>query len=133
MRPTCLAILATLLSTTTFQAGARSDTRYLELINRTPDSVTSFEIATAGSDIFRELSLGAALRGGGDSTTLEVAADSCVHDLRFVFRNGRTLIYQGVDICRYPRVHIRRLPRAGQGGQSLFGQSRTQDADRPAP
>ena len=116
MRPICLAVLATLLSTTAFQAGARSDTRYLELINRTHDSMTSFEIATAGSDVFREMPLGAALRGGGDSTTLELVADSCVHDLRFVFRSGRTLIYESVDICRHPRVHIRRLPLMDESG-----------------
>lgn len=122
MRPICLAILATLLSTTALHAVARTQTRYLELINRAHDRMTSFAIAPAGSSAFREMRLGAPLRGGGDSTTLEVAADSCVHDLRFVFGNGRTLIYQDVDICRHPRVHIQRPPRPAESGQPLLGQ-----------
>lgn len=131
MRPIHATVLATFLFATTAHAGADTRTRYLELINRAHDSVTSFAIATAGSDVFRDMPLGASLRGGGEAATLEVAADSCVQDLRFGFRNGRTLIYQGVDICRHPRVHIRLLPRPAASGQSLLGQAR--DADRSTP
>lgn len=133
MRLLCTAILATLLSTTTFPAGARTHTRYLELINRAHDSVTSLAIAPAGSDAYREMPLGAPLRGGGDSTTVELAAESCLHDLRFVFRNGRTLIYESVDICRHPRVHIRRLPLMDESGQVRLGQTPARDADRHTP
>lgn len=116
MRPMRTAVLAILLTTTATHAGVRAHTRYLELINRAHDSVTSFAIAPAGSDAFREMPLGAPLRGGGDSTTIEVTDESCLYDLRFVFLNGRALIYQGVDICRHPRVHIRRLPARTKAG-----------------
>lgn len=133
MRLLSPALLATLLSATAAQAGARTHTRYLELVNRAHDSVTSLAIAPVGSDAYREMPLGAPLRGGGDSTTVELAADSCLHDLRFVFRNGRTLVYQSVDICRYPTVHIRRLPLRDGSGQVRLGQSPAPDADRPTP
>lgn len=133
MRLPCAAVLATLLSTAALPAGARTHTRYLELINRAHDSVTSLAIAPAGSDAYREMPLGAPLHGGGDSTTVELAVESCLHDLRFVFRNGRTLIYESVDICRHPRVHIRRLPLMDESGQVRLGQTPARDADRHTP
>lgn len=110
MRPTLPALLATLLFTAAAHAGAGKDTRYLDLINRAHDSVTSLEVAPAGSDAFQEKPLGAPLRGGGDSTTIEIASEGCLYDFRFKFRNGRTLIYKDVDICSGGKLAIRRLP-----------------------
>lgn len=114
MRLTCTAVLA-MLATTAAYAGD-TDTRYLELINRAHDSMASFAIAAPGSDAFVEVPLGAPLRGGGDSTTLEVADAGCRYDLRFTFIDGRAMVYRGIDICRYPRVRIRHLPRAEENG-----------------
>lgn len=108
--PAFLAILLFATAATAARAGAGSDTRYLDLINRAHDSVTSLEVAPAGSDAFREKPLGAPLRGGGDSTTIEIAGESCLYDIRFKFRNGRTLIYKDVDICSGGKLAIRRLP-----------------------
>lgn len=110
MRPTLPAVLATLLFAAAAHAGAGKDTRYLDLINRAYDSVTSLEVAPAGSDAFQEKPLGAPLRGGGDSTTIEIAGESCLYDIRFKFRNGRTLIYKDVDICSGGKLAIRQLP-----------------------
>jgi hypothetical protein len=115
MRPICAVVLATFLCAATTHAGADTHTRYLVLINRAHDSVTSLAVAAAGSDVFRETPLGAPLRGGGVSTTVGVKVgaedESCLYDLRFTFRNGRTLIYQDVDICRYRRLRIQPPPR----------------------
>lgn len=110
MRPTLSAVLVTLLFATVAHAGAGKDTRYLDLINRAYDSVTSLEVAPAGSDAFQEKPLGAPLRGGGDSTTIEIASEGCLYDFRFKFRNGRTLIYKDVDICSGGKLAIRQLP-----------------------
>ena len=111
MRLTRPAVLATLLFATAAHAGAGKDTRYLDLINRAHDSVTSLEVAPAGSDEFQEKPLGVPLRGGGDSTTIEIAGGSCLYDIRLKFRNGRTLIYKDVDICSGGKLAIRPLPR----------------------
>ena len=111
MRLTRPAILATLLFATAAHAGAGRDTRYLDLINRAHDSVTSLEVAPAGSDAFQEKPLGTPLRGGGDSTTIEIAGESCLYDIRFKFRNGRTLVYKDVDICSGGKLAIRPMPR----------------------
>src|SRR5687767_4991900 len=75
-------LLATVLLAASAHAGAGKDTRYLDLINRAHDSVTSLEVAPAGSGDFREKPLGAPLRGGGDSTTIEIAGESCLYDIR---------------------------------------------------
>jgi len=111
MRLTRPVVLATLLFATAAHAGAGSDTRYLDLINRAHDSVTSLEVAPAGSGTFQEKPLGAPLRGGGDSTTIEIAGESCLYDIRFKFRNGRTLVYKHVDICSGGKLAIRPIPR----------------------
>ena len=111
MRLTRPAVLATLLFATATHAGAGKDTRYLDLINRAHDSVTSLEVAQAGTDAFQEKPLGAPLRGGGDSITIEIAGESCLYDVRFKFRNGRTLVYKDVDICSGGKLAIRPLPR----------------------
>ena len=114
MRPICVAVLAILATSTAYAGNAH--TRYLELINRAHDSMASFAVAAPGSDAFVEVPLGAPLRGGGDSTTLEIADAGCRYDLRFMFVDGRSSIYRGVDICRYPKVRIRHLPRADENG-----------------
>ena len=121
MRPICTVVLA-ILATTTAYAGD-TNSRYLELINRAHDSMTSFAIAAPGSDAFVDVPLGAPLRGGGDSTTLGLADASCRYDLRFKFIDGRAMVYRGVDICRYPRVRIRHLPRADENVLARSGQS----------
>lgn len=112
MRLVCAAILAPLLFADLAHAGAEASTRYVELINRAHDSVTSLAIATAGSDQFRDKPLGAPLRGGGDSAIIEIRGDTCLYDFRFLFRNGRTLVYEGVDICHGRSLRIGPLPKA---------------------
>jgi hypothetical protein len=107
--------LAGLLSAIAAQASANEPAHYVDLINRAHDSVTAFATALPGSDAFRETPLGAPLRGGGDSATVEVAGGSCTYDLRFTFGNGRAMVYRNVDICRYRAVRIRPLPRAVGG------------------
>ena len=111
MRLTRPAVLATLLFAAAAHAGTGKVTRYLDVSNRAHDSVTSLEVAPAGSDAFREKPLGAFLGGGGDSTTIEIAGDSCFYDIRLKFRNGRTLVYKDVDICSSGKLVIRPLPR----------------------
>ena len=103
--------LAGLLSVIAVQASANESTHYVDLINRAHGSVTALATAVPGSDAFRETPLGASLRGGGDSTTVEVAGEGCSYDLRFTFANGRTMVYRNIDICRYSVVRIRPLPR----------------------
>lgn len=110
MRPILAAAFASLLFATTAHADEATQTRYVELINRAHDSVTSLSIATAGSDSFQNKPLGLALRGGGDSATIEIASDNCLHDFRFGFRNGQTVIYEDVDVCRGNRLRIEPLP-----------------------
>lgn len=103
--------LVGLLSAIAVHASANGPTHYVDLINRAHDSVTAFAAAVPGSDAFRETPLGAPLRGGGDSATVEVAGEGCRYDLRFTFANGRAMVYRDIDICRYSLVRIRPLPR----------------------
>lgn len=112
---TLLAVLAGATATQT-QAGERM--RYLELLNRAHDSVTSLAIAPSGDDAFRAVPLGGALPAGGGSTNIEIAGDHCRYDLRMDFRNGRTAIYRDFNVCRNRSLRIGKLPRAGETGKA---------------
>jgi len=107
MRPMHAAVLAALLASTATHANAeRKPTRYFDLVNAARDSVTSLAVAPAGSDAFRDIDLGAPLRGGLTSTTVELADGDCLRDFRLTFRNGRTLVYPGIDICNHRGLRL---------------------------
>ncbi|MBB5874742.1 hypothetical protein [Xanthomonas sp. 3498] len=105
------------LSVATAPAAAAEPVRYLELSNRAYDALTSLAVAAPGSEQFREVALHAPLRGGGDAATFPLAGHACRYDLRFTFRNGRSMLYRDVDICAH-RVRIRPLPHSQSGGRA---------------
>ena len=88
-------------------AYAEPATRYLELVNRAHDSIVSLAIADEGSEAFRDLPIEAPLRGGGNATTLAISGEVCRYDIRVSFRGGRSLLYKGVDVCRYRALRVR--------------------------
>lgn len=108
MHPKRTAVItALLLVVTMHDANAeRASTRYFDLVNEAHDSVTSFAVAPAGSGAFREVDLGGPLRGGLTSTTVDIAEGGCRRDFRVVFRDGRRLLYPGIDVCRYRRLQL---------------------------
>lgn len=111
-------LILSLATAATCAVAAEPATRYLELSNRAHDSLTALAIAEPGGNVFRDVPLGAPVRGGGDATTLQLAGDACRYDLRFTFRNGRSMIYRDVDICAH-RVSIRPLPRKQAGERDV--------------
>lgn len=107
MRPMRAAVPALfLLAITTHANAERVPTRYFDLVNAAHDSVTSLAIAPAGSDAFRDIEFGAPLRGGLTSTTVQIPDNGCRHDFRVVFRDGRTLVYRDIDVCRYRQLRL---------------------------
>ena len=103
-------VLAVLLLVAT-QARAEEPTRYLELVNRAHDRVTTLAVAPVGGAQFRDVPLASSLRGGGGSATVQIAQTDCRYDLRMEFANGRTVTYRDVDVCRHARLRIAKLPR----------------------
>ena len=107
MRPMRTAIFATLLAAAAAHANAGpAPTRYFDLVNTSHDSVTSLAVAPAGSGAFREVALDAPLRGGLTSTTVDLADGGCLRDLRVAFRDGRTLVYPEIDVCRNRQLRL---------------------------
>jgi len=107
MRPMRATILASLLAVAAAHANAGpAPTRYFDLVNTSHDSVTSLAVAPAGSGAFREVALDAPLRGGLTSTTVDLAEGGCLRDLRVAFRNGRTLVYPDIDVCRNRQLRL---------------------------
>jgi hypothetical protein len=118
MRQIITAVLLSLLAAVALAADD-PPTRYMDLVNRTHDSVTAVEIAAAGSEAFRPEPLAGRLRGGGGSTTIAVTGEDCVVDVRLTFRDGRTLTERGVDLCRSSGLRIERLPRVDESRPAL--------------
>lgn len=98
-------------------AGGDSRTHYVELVNRAHASVVSLAAAPAGTGAFQEQVMDGPLHGGGDSATIGLRGTGCRYDLRFVFRDGRTLVYRGADACRARVVRIRPLPAGDASGR----------------
>ncbi|MEO7432652.1 MAG: hypothetical protein ABIR62_11650 [Dokdonella sp.] len=97
----------------TSSACAAERWHYIELVNTAPESITSFSIAAVGSTDFREVRLGVLpLHGGGDSATIGIDGDGCMRDFRTVFNNGRTLIQQKFNVCKYRSYHTGQYLRA---------------------
>lgn len=85
--------------------------RYLSLINRAHDSIERLEVAEPGSGQFHELPLGEMVRGGGDSSTIELRGNRCHYDVRFTFRTGQRMVYEKVDVCRLQALRVQPPPR----------------------
>lgn len=89
-------------------AGCAGTVHYLDVVNTAKDSLVAIAAAPAGSGDFRDLPLGGALHGGGDSATVAIGRDShgCLRDLRLEFVDGRVLIQRDFDVCRYGSYHV---------------------------
>ncbi len=96
MFPVRLAVLCSLLLSSATHAAAP---RYLTLLNRAHDSITTLEVAAAGSDAFEQRPIDA-IDGGGGSTTVRLGDTGCRFDLRLQFRNGRSALYRNVNTCK---------------------------------
>lgn len=83
-----------------------ADTRYFELINTGHDTVISAAAAPAGDGRFVTITIDP-LRGGFHAATIEISNGHCVQDFRIGFRNGRTLLYRDVDVCRRRGLYLR--------------------------
>ncbi|HST44706.1 MAG TPA: hypothetical protein VLK29_05715, partial [Luteimonas sp.] len=96
-----IALIALIAPFATVASGhARAQARYFELVNASYDTVVSVEVATEGTRSFAPLVFDAPLGGGIQATTLEVPGPGCLRVFRIGFRDGRTLHYPGVDVCR---------------------------------
>lgn len=102
----CAALAALLVAMTAHANAERATGRYFDLSNGTHDSVVSLAVAPAGSAEFREIVIGKPLHGGNTATTVWIDGNECLRDFRVEFRDGRTLVYRDVDVCRYRRLRM---------------------------
>jgi hypothetical protein len=113
-RAVLVSFLASLLAATSHAYAGGATTHYFDLVNASHDSVTSFAVGPAGDSAFHQIDLGAPLRGGVTSTTVEIPEGDCVRDFRLTFADGRTLVYPGVDVCRHRQLRL--TQRDGRSG-----------------
>ena len=89
-------------------AGERG--HYLYLVNRAHDRIVSVATAPAGGTSWNELLQGGTVAGGGDTATLQLASDQCLHDVKVEFADGRRALYPAFDLCRHRGLRIPPLP-----------------------
>jgi hypothetical protein len=85
---------------------------HFRIVNATFDSVTGLAFALPQDPVFHDMNLAAPLQGGLTSITVDVPGGGCMRDVRVTFRNGRTLIYPNLDLCRSDGLRL----AAGVGG-----------------
>lgn len=123
-------LIATALATTTAACasvdGGRGAPPYFDVVNAGHDSVTALAIAPAGSDAFQTVDIGKPLRGGVTEMTVDVPPGGCRRDLRVTFRDGRTLLYPGVDLCRHRALRL--TSRDGSSTGAEPGKDERKDA-----
>jgi len=123
-------LLATALATTATACasvdGGRMAPPYFDVVNASHDSVTALAIAPEGSDAFQVVDIGKPLRGGVTGMTLDVPPGGCRRDLRVTFRDDRTLLYPGVDLCRHRALRV--TPRDASSKGAKPAKDKQQDA-----
>lgn len=102
-------VIVVLLSAALVVKATDATPRYLALLNRAHDSVTSVQVAASGTDAFEPRAIDT-LAGGGGGTTLRLGDSGCRFDLRLEFRDGRRAIYRDVDVCKGDTLVIAPLP-----------------------
>lgn len=107
-RLSVLALFAILAPVAHAQAGER--THYLYLVNRAHDRIVSVATTPVGGASWKELLHGGTLGGGGDTATVQLASDRCLHDVKVEFANGRRALYPALDLCRHRGLRIPPLP-----------------------
>lgn len=119
MTPVRVLVLVALLATVSHTPDARAEgagMRYFELINVSHDSAVSVSAAPAGDGGFVPIPI-APLRGGFNTATIELSGEPCMQDFRIGFRDGRTLLYRDIDVCRSRCLYLRaRDRRRGDDG-----------------
>ena len=91
-------------------ADAGERTHYLYLVNRAHDRIVSVATTPVGGTSWNELLHGGTLAGGGDTATVQLASDQCLHDVKVAFANGRRALYPALDLCRHRGLRIQPLP-----------------------
>lgn len=101
-------------------AACAGTVHYVNVVNTAKDSLVAFSVAPAGSGDFRELPLGGALHGGGDSATVAIARGSrgCLRDLRAEFADGRVLVQRDFNVCKSGSFHTGAYLRAALRSRS---------------
>ena len=104
------------LAVTLFQAhdahAGDPGSRYFQLINISHDTVVSVTEAQPGG-VQRSIAL-TPLRGGHHTAMLELADAPCIRDFRVGLRDGRTLVYRDIDVCRHQGLYVRAADVRGE-------------------
>jgi hypothetical protein len=114
---TLVALLATACPALIARAES-ADTRYFELINTSHDTVVSVSASPADDEQFVAITIDP-LRGGFHAATIALSSAHCAQDFRIGFRDGRTLLYRDIDVCRNRGLYL----RASDGRRTEAGAS----------
>jgi len=84
----------------------KRQTGLFTIVNATFDSVTGIAMSSARTDDFIDVNLGEPLRGGLTSATIRLPPGACLRDVRVTFRDGRSKVFPGIDVCRSSALRL---------------------------
>jgi hypothetical protein len=122
---TAMLVLIALALITIVPAIANAQTYYIDIYNTAPSSIESFAVAPAGTQAFRDIALAdRTVHGGGDSVTVafDKADGGCLRNFRTRFVDGRVLIQNGFNMCKFRSYHTGRYWRATQHNMTVAAQ-----------
>lgn len=104
-----LAVLLAALS----NAASAGVVYYVDLAAEAGSHITSFEIATHGSERFHTVPIKVEPQGAVDAVTIAIrrGEGDCLRDLRIGFADGRRIVRRDFDVCKLATV---------QAGESLM-------------
>lgn len=99
---------AVLLLSVVFATSAQAKSHFITFINDADRTVTSIEVAPAGTHLWHAVALVGSLIGGrSDEATVRFDdADTCKQDLSVTYLGLPPLTITGFDICRTSRLYL---------------------------
>jgi hypothetical protein len=121
---TALAVLAT--AGTACASGPQPQPvagRLFRVVNASFDSMTGMEVADASTSegAYIAIDLGEPLQGGLTSTTVRLPDGGCRRDMHVTFRDGRSEVYRGIDVCKVTGVRLSPMNRLLQNAPGSTG------------
>ena len=97
----CATTIAAVALTTT-GANADNEDRRVRIINNTSYTMQRFYASNVDTDDWEEDILGNDVLRPGRSVTINIddGTGHCMYDFKAVFSNGRSLVRQGINVCR---------------------------------
>ena len=89
-------------------APARAANQDFTLFNQTGYQIDKVYVSSSGTSSWEEDIMGSGTLGNGESVAIsfEKGSRGCSYDLKVVYNDGESAVWNGLDLCSISNVHI---------------------------